>query len=41
MRLYDVIAEVLAPLRTVPLPMYFSHYVFSKKFYTFWVACTM
>ena len=25
----------------VPLPMFFSHYVFSKGFYTFWVACTM
>lgn len=24
----------------VPLPMFFSHYVFSPKFYTFWVACT-
>lgn len=26
---------------TVPIPMFFSHYVFSKGFYTFWVACTM
>jgi len=25
----------------VPLPMFFSHYVFSKQFYTFWVACSM
>ena len=25
----------------VPLPMFFSHYVFSKGFYTFWVACSM
>ena len=25
----------------VPIPMFFSHYVFSKTFYTFWVACTM
>lgn len=23
----------------VPLPMFFSHYVFSKPFYAFWVAC--
>lgn len=23
----------------VPIPMFFSHYVFSKPFYTFWVAC--
>ena len=36
--LNDVITEML---RAVPLPMYFSHYVFSKEFYTFWVACTM
>jgi hypothetical protein len=21
--------------------MFFSHYVFSRKFYTFWTACTM
>ncbi|KAI0820483.1 Na+/solute symporter [Trametes gibbosa] len=26
---------------TVPLPMFFSGYVFSKGFYTFWVACTI
>lgn len=25
----------------VPLPMFFSHYIFSKSFYTFWVACSM
>ncbi|KAL1938110.1 hypothetical protein VTO73DRAFT_11939 [Trametes versicolor] len=25
----------------VPIPMFFSHYVFSKGFYTFWVACTI
>ncbi|KAL6307358.1 Na+/solute symporter [Sparassis latifolia] len=25
----------------VPLPMFFSHYVFSKPFYRFWVACTI
>jgi len=25
----------------VPLPMFFSHYVFSRKFYTFWTACTI
>ncbi|KAG2123413.1 Na+/solute symporter [Suillus clintonianus] len=25
----------------VPLPMFFSHYVFSKKFYTFWTACSI
>ncbi|KAI0321050.1 Na+/solute symporter [Amylostereum chailletii] len=24
----------------VPLPMYFSRYIFSPKFYTFWVVCT-
>lgn len=26
---------------TVPIPMFFARYVFSKAFYTFWVACTM
>lgn len=25
----------------VPLPMFFSHYIFSKKFYTFWTACSI
>ncbi|CCL99827.1 uncharacterized protein FIBRA_01851 [Fibroporia radiculosa] len=25
----------------VPLPMFFSHYVFSRQFYTFWTACTI
>ncbi|KAJ2992755.1 hypothetical protein NUW54_g7859 [Trametes sanguinea] len=25
----------------VPIPMFFSEYVFSKGFYTFWVACTI
>ncbi|KAH9837660.1 Na+/solute symporter [Rhodofomes roseus] len=25
----------------VPLPMFFSHYIFSKAFYKFWVACTI
>ncbi|KAF8556781.1 Na+/solute symporter [Imleria badia] len=25
----------------VPLPMFFSHYVFSRTFYTFWTACSI
>ncbi|CDO71338.1 hypothetical protein BN946_scf184908.g96 [Trametes cinnabarina] len=25
----------------VPLPMYFSQYIFGRGFYTFWVACTI
>ncbi|KAI0061273.1 Na+/solute symporter [Artomyces pyxidatus] len=25
----------------VPLPMFFSHYIFSEKFYAFWVVCTI
>jgi len=25
----------------VPLPMFFSHYVFSERFYTFWVSCSI
>ena len=28
-------------MAAVPFPMFFTHYVFSKGFYTFWVACTM
>ncbi|KAI0338579.1 Na+/solute symporter [Trametopsis cervina] len=25
----------------IPLPMFFTHYVFSERFYKFWVACTV
>jgi len=25
----------------VPVPMFFSHYVFSREFYTFWTACSI
>ncbi|KAG0704551.1 putative urea transporter [Suillus ampliporus] len=25
----------------VPLSMFFSHYVFSERFYTFWIACSI
>lgn len=25
----------------VPIPMFFSHYVFNEAFYTFWVVMTM
>ncbi|KAH7910248.1 Na+/solute symporter [Hygrophoropsis aurantiaca] len=25
----------------VPFPMFFSHYVFSEGFYTFWIACSI
>ncbi|KAI0351204.1 Na+/solute symporter [Trametes cingulata] len=34
------LALTVAVAVIVPLPMYFSHYVFSRGFYTFWVACT-
>lgn len=30
--------QLLSP---VPIPMFFSHYVLSEKFYTFWIVCTM
>ncbi|THH28092.1 hypothetical protein EUX98_g6098 [Antrodiella citrinella] len=31
----------LAVTIVVPLPMFFAHYVFSRAFYTFWVACSI
>ncbi|TCD69441.1 hypothetical protein EIP91_007567 [Steccherinum ochraceum] len=37
---YSVILTLIVAL-IVPLPMFFSHYIFSKAFYTFWVACSM
>ncbi|RDX48959.1 Na+/solute symporter [Lentinus brumalis] len=35
------LALTVAVAILVPIPMFFSHYVFSKGFYTFWVACTI
>ncbi|KAI0364049.1 Na+/solute symporter [Pilatotrama ljubarskyi] len=35
------LALTVAVAVIVPLPMFFSQYVFSKGFYTFWVACTI
>ncbi|KAI8977810.1 Na+/solute symporter [Trametes punicea] len=35
------LALTLAVAILVPIPMFFSHYVFSERFYTFWVACTI
>ncbi|KAI0071512.1 Na+/solute symporter [Panus rudis PR-1116 ss-1] len=35
------IALTLAVAIIVPLPMFFSHYIFSVQFYTFWVACSI
>ncbi|KAI0691691.1 Na+/solute symporter [Earliella scabrosa] len=37
---YSLMLTVIVAI-LVPIPMFFSHYVFSKAFYTFWVACTM
>ena len=41
----ELVLPMIQPLQlrqvAVPIPMFFSHYVFSKGFYTFWVACTM
>jgi hypothetical protein len=28
-------------MNEVPLPMFFSHYVFSERFFTFWIAVSM
>lgn len=35
------IFEPLSTMFTVPLPMFFSHYIFSKAFFTFWIAVSM
>ncbi|KZT67891.1 putative urea transporter [Daedalea quercina L-15889] len=37
---YSLILTLIVAI-IVPLPMFFSHYVFSKAFYKFWVACTI
>ncbi|KAI0087698.1 Sodium:solute symporter family-domain-containing protein [Irpex rosettiformis] len=37
---YSIVLTLIVAI-LVPLPMFFSHYVFSKAFYTFWVACTI
>ncbi|KAG1744489.1 Na+/solute symporter, partial [Suillus lakei] len=38
--IYSSILTVIVVI-LVPLPMFFSHYIFSKKFYTFWTACSI
>ncbi|OCH90106.1 hypothetical protein OBBRIDRAFT_812877 [Obba rivulosa] len=35
------LALTLSVAIIVPLPMFFSHYVFNESFYAFWVACTI
>ncbi|KAI0790124.1 Na+/solute symporter [Irpex lacteus] len=37
---YSLVLTLIVAI-LVPLPMFFSHYVFSKPFYTFWIACTI
>ncbi|PCH42865.1 Na+/solute symporter [Wolfiporia cocos MD-104 SS10] len=37
---YSLILTAIVAI-IVPLPLFFTHYVFSKGFYTFWVACTI
>ncbi|TBU51998.1 Sodium:solute symporter family-domain-containing protein [Dichomitus squalens] len=37
---YSLLLTVIVCL-VVPFPMFFTQYVFSKGFYTFWVACTI
>ncbi|KAH9921658.1 Na+/solute symporter [Fomitopsis serialis] len=37
---YSLILTLIVAI-IVPLPMFFSHYIFSKAFYKFWVACMM
>ncbi|KAI0691071.1 Na+/solute symporter [Cytidiella melzeri] len=38
--MYSFVLTVIVAI-VVPLPMFFSRYIFSKAFYTFWVACTI
>ncbi|KJA22107.1 hypothetical protein HYPSUDRAFT_139584 [Hypholoma sublateritium FD-334 SS-4] len=33
--------EMIHTHRPVPLPMFFSHYVFSEKFFTFWISVSI
>ncbi|THH08605.1 hypothetical protein EW146_g8939 [Bondarzewia mesenterica] len=35
------ICVTIVGLDSVPLPMFFSSYIFSEKFYAFWVVCTI
>jgi len=35
---YSLVLTLIVAI-IVPLPMFFSHYIFSKAFYKFWVAC--
>jgi len=37
---YSIILTAIVAI-IVPLPMFLSHYIFSKAFYTFWVACSI
>ncbi|TFY79648.1 hypothetical protein EWM64_g4363 [Hericium alpestre] len=37
---YSVILTLIV-MFIVPLPMFFSHYIFSEKFYAFWTTCTI
>lgn len=39
--IFDITLAILTTDLSVPLPMFFSHYVFSRPFYTFWVSATM
>ncbi|KAK7677837.1 hypothetical protein QCA50_019149 [Cerrena zonata] len=38
--LYSIALTLIVTI-IVPIPMFFSHYVFSEAFYTFWTACTI
>ncbi|KAL4245421.1 Urea active transporter [Abortiporus biennis] len=38
--LYFIILTLIVAI-IVPLPMFFSHYVFSMGFFKFWIACTI
>ncbi|KAI0786264.1 Na+/solute symporter [Abortiporus biennis] len=38
--LYSIILTLIVAI-IVPIPMFFSHYVFSVGFFKFWIACTI
>ncbi|KAG2126258.1 Na+/solute symporter [Suillus bovinus] len=39
--MYSSILTLIVVILVIPIPMFFSHYIFSKKFYTFWTACSI
>ncbi|KAF9228102.1 hypothetical protein BS17DRAFT_799569 [Gyrodon lividus] len=40
-KVFHLTMLLMSIILSVPLPMFFSHYVFSRKFYAFWTACSI